>query len=243
MIRKFYFCFLLGSLLTACGGSMKTDVLGSSENVKNEIETISTCMMPLLFDSTTVLLHCGGQIINMPQKQNSGSVFSKEVITDGLNSDICYMSKDEIIGRIDKVDFEDCRTNQTRMVMIGGNAIITSIKYLRNIKKQLGVDLLLYQLEPINQEERIRDSKSPILFFSISKLDGSNYTSLIPEMQIYRDSKMIEGVSRFYFSTYKDVNNNEKFDSKDEQYYYYIDFEKDPFKVQEYNPIVKNIDL
>lgn len=231
---------VLTILITACGagsneGSVVEGILGGSSKTE-DVESIEEALMPLQFDSTKVILHCSGTLLEYERSRSSSLKSGYDSTEPSVQA---HSAGDVIRGYLNNVYFDDYGNNSQRFLTDKKDILIRSLEYQREVKKALNKDLLLYWAhdEDSNKDGKITNEDRQGLY--ISNLDGSSFVRLTPKSQIHRGSKMMNDVLRFYFATYEDVNSNDKFDSEDKAFYYYIDFKNDPFKIVEYYPIAK----
>lgn len=251
-IRFATFITLLIITATSCNNTTQPKVIyddthSDTLNMQEMLQDTSKILvagMPILLDSTNVLIHPIGWddiYVNHNRKFESDSRLidkmsnSKQI--ESYESYSAYTNeKDFIRGKMINLIFEDLKTQNQRK-LTDKALVITNITYLKDIAKQIDKHYLLYT---IYDKDYNRDGKLDgydMAAYYMSNLDGTNFTKITQDYHYLDVTTLILTNSKYYFRTIEDVNKDGEFNKKDQYHYYYVDLLSNSLEPIEYYPL------
>lgn len=239
---KSYIILLAISLTTVVSCTKETEtpkVIYENERKTAEVNyqkidstEIKIADLPIKFSGTNYLLHPIGnvRIYNTGSSSRSGS--SK------VNSQISYKisnySTPEITGFITNVMFQH-KDSLDLKPLTANRMEILSINYLDELALKTNNQYLVYTLVDVDTNKDGRYDDNDIKTLYISKINGTKFTKLTPDLHELLDWQVID--QKLYFRSIEDINKNGEFDSKDAVHYSYINLIKEDWKPETYNPL------
>lgn len=210
------------------------------ENEKNTAEVnyqkidsteIKIADLPIKFNGTNYLLHPIGNV----RVYNTGS---SRYGSSKLNSQISYKisnySTPEITGFITNVMFQH-KDSLDLNPLTANRMEILSINYLDELALKTNKQFLVYTLVDVDTNKDGRYDDNDIKTLYISKINGTKFTKLTPDLHELLDWQVID--EKLYFRSIEDINKNGEFDSKDAVHYSSINLLSEDWKPEPYNPL------
>jgi len=202
--------------------------------IKIDTSKIKIADLPIAIDSTDYLIHPIGYISEYKSRSSS---YSKS--SNYTSYSVSQYKNFSIKGEFSNIKFQ--HTNSEKLTALTDKIVeITSINFLEDIRKQTGLEFLVYK---IRDEDTNKDSKidfNDVITLYISTIDGKNLKKLTPELAQIVDWKIISKLNRLYFKSISDTNKNGEFDRKDKVNYQYVNLEDETLKIITYNPLNNN---
>lgn len=246
---------LLVLLLASCTErnirtTVNYDEVTDSLSVESQFADTTKIMMaslPLVFDSTDVVLHPSGLIDIDEMKKHSFKELKLDVASSVLSKSRDYKSinrnfyakfadRNTISGVINNIYFDDLISGQQRL-LTENRILITSITYLRSINKKTGKGYLLYTVHDKDTDRDGLLTTNDLESLYISNLDGTEFVRLTKENEALNQIIFVDAANRYYFSSIEDINRDGIFNREDKFHFYYLDFSADGYKLIEYDPI------
>jgi len=112
---------------------------------------------------------------------------------------------------------------------------ILSINYLDELALKTNKQFLVYTLVDVDTNKDGRYDDNDIKTLYISKINGTKFTKLTPDLHELLDWQVID--EKLYFRSIEDINKNGEFDSKDAVHYSFINLLSEDWKPSGYNPL------
>lgn len=187
--------------------------------------------LPVKFTGTNYLLHPIGNV----RIYNTGSSRSS---SSKINSQVSYKisnySTPEITGFINNVMFQH-KDSLDLKPLTANRMEILSINYLDELALKTNKQYLIYTLVDVDTNKDGRYDDSDIKTLYISKINGTKFTKLTPNLHELLDWQVID--EKLYFRSVEDINKNGEFDSKDAIHYSFINLLSEQWQPQTYNPL------
>lgn len=210
------------------------------ENEKNTVEVnyqkidsteIKIADLPIKFNGANYLLHPIGNV----RVYNTGS---SRYGSSKLNSQISYKisnySTPEITGFITNVMFQH-KDSLDLKPLTENRMEILSINYLDELALKTNKQFLVYTLVDVDTNKDGKYDDTDIKTLYISKINGTKFTKLTPDLHELLDWQVID--EKLYFRSIEDINKNGEFDSKDAVHYSSINLLSEDWKPEPYNPL------
>ena len=210
------------------------------ENEKNTAEVnyqkidsteIKIADLPIKFSGTNYLLHPIGNV----RVYNTGSSRSgSSKINNQVSYKISNYSTPEITGFITNVMFQH-KDSLDLKPLTANRMEILSINYLDELALKTNKQFLVYTLVDVDTNKDGRYDDNDIKTLYISKINGTKFTKLTPDLHELLDWQVID--EKLYFRYIEDINKNGEFDSKDAVHYSFINLLNEDWKPETYNPL------
>ena len=229
-----HFTLLIAFALTIISCDDKQKAISHDETIKTTVKKDSTKIeiadLPIVIDSTDYLIHPIGYITEYKSR------FSSYTSKRGYNAySISNYNNLSIQGEFTNLKFQ--HIDSEKLTPLTDNIVeITSVRFLDEIKKQTGLQFLVYTIrdEDSNKDSKINNDDLEALY--ISTIDGKNLKKLTPNLAKIGYWKVIPELNRLYFKSISDTNKNGEFDKKDKVNYQYVNLEDEDLKVITYKP-------
>ncbi|PHQ28697.1 hypothetical protein [Leeuwenhoekiella nanhaiensis] len=223
-------------LLVACKEKTKTavnyDNLKSRTEVKRDSTTIILEELPIEIDSTDYVIYIIGEPVNL----HYGKIYSGLNSGSGSGESFSILNSygSDISGNIHNLKFQKLESDDITQ-LTQRTLRISSISFLRDVFKVNKKQYLLYSVfdQDTNGDRKL--NPEDLISLYLSKIDGSGFKKITPELHELIDWKMIKIQNRLYYRTLEDVDKNGTFDQKDKVHYFFVDFDQDELKPREYN--------
>ena len=207
------------------------DENGGTGEIEEDSTRIPSVKLPVLFDSTDVILH--PVIMVETERRMKGIDFGSGSYSSYEYGGV-YDEFDQITGDITNIIFE--LKDSVSYTLTDENLLISSLRYLRRIYRATGNQYLLYNVRDSDSNGNKEFDYQDLESLYISRLNGTEFKKLTPDMHDFHDSKLIPELNRFYYITQEDINKDGTLDKTDLFHYYFIQFTKEGYTVEEYNP-------
>ena len=222
-------------LLASCHEEPRTAVdyanLKDQTEIKRDSSTVIIEELPVEIDSTEYLIY----IIGEPANLSYGKIYSSfsGSSTNDKSFSVINSYRSELSGNIHNVKFQKLESDTINQ-LTNQTIRINSINFLREIFNTSKKQYLVYSIydRDTNSDNKL-DSKDLQTLY-LSKIDGTSFTKITPELQELIDWKIIKVQNRLYYRTLEDVDKNGTFDKKDKLHYFFIDFDQKELKPEEY---------
>lgn len=189
--------------------------------------------LPIQFDSTNVLLHPIGELI---EYSGGGRKFSYSSSSGKsyVKTKISQHNRHSLSGSIKNIKFEDIETGTINTLTDKG-ILIQSANFLYNFSQKTGKQLLVYSVydKDTNKDKKLDRTDLESLY--ISRIDGTGFQKLNAENQEIIEWKVLTATEKLYFRTVTDTNRNGKFDKGDSFQNYQVDLNRTAnFKAEQY---------
>lgn len=238
---KLYIALLAVSLVAvvSCENKAETPKV-IYENEKNTAEVnyqkidsteIKIADLPIKFSGTNYLLHPIGNV----RVYNTGSSrYGSSKINNQVSYKISNYSTPEITGFITNVMFQH-KDSLDLKPLTANRMEILSINYLDELALKTNKQFLVYTLVDVDTNKDGRYDDNDIKTLYISKINGTKFTKLTPDLHELLDWQVID--EKLYFRYIEDINKNGEFDSNDTVHYSYINLLNDTWLPELYNPL------
>lgn len=225
-------------IIFSCENEKQPKVDYKTQNDKKEIFRDSTQIiineLPIEIDSTDYLIY----VIGEPNTINYRSSYtgSESGSYDKNNFSVTSSHYGDFTGKIHNLKFQKQETD-TINELTDKTILISSFGFLREIFNQNQRQFLIYTVydNDTNGDQRINARDLRTLY--LSEINGQKFKKLAPDFQELIDWKTIKIQNRLYFRTIEDIDKNGKFNNDDKLHNFYIDFDDENLKVNEYNLI------
>ncbi|MDO1501292.1 hypothetical protein Q2T40_14240 [Winogradskyella maritima] len=201
------------------------------KELKKDSSKIEIADLPVHIDSTDYLIHPIGNV------EEYGRRFSSYGSERGYTSfSVANHNGYTINGTLSNLIFQ--HVNELKTTALTDEIIeISSVTYLEKLRKQTGKNYLIYKIRDTDTNNDSKLNYSDVLSLYISKIDGSEFKKLTPDMSQIIDWDYLEVNNTLYFRYISDTNKNGVFDKSDVISYKFVDFSKPNLKITSYNPI------
>jgi hypothetical protein len=184
------------------------------------------------FDSIDVLIY-GVGLVDLQERGG----YSKFGSGSYRNSDIAYsnFNSNNLTGNFINMIFED--SNGNRRILTNHKMTIIRATFLRGIFKLTKKRYLLYSIYDRDTNGDGKFNRKDLEAIYISNIDGTNFQKISSELHEFYDYQTLKNDSKLYFRTLEDINKDGKLNNKDKFHYYTIDFGKEDYQIDEYNPL------
>lgn len=143
-----------------------------------------------------------------------------------------YYEDRELINII----FEDLNKKSSHL-LTNQRVKIHSKQFVNNSNNNNNETYILYKLVDADYNRDGKLNGEDIESLYISNLDGTSFKKITKNNEDYRDGAWIGALSRYYYRTGEDSNNDGYFDSTEKMHHYYIQFNNDGYDIVEYKPL------
>ena len=214
---------------------MSCDSKRAKSDLSAEKDTLETSQkqfagLPVLFDSTEVLIHPVG----VSESYGSRSFFSSESDYYQHRSSMSHTGSNSIEGTMTNLVFQHIHSEKMTP-LTDQNWKIHSVVFLDEFYRKTGKQLLIYRISDRdnNQDDKI-DQDDLVSLYS-SRLDGTQLIKLTKDDEQLDEYKIIAAMDRLYIRTVSDSDENGKFDHRDKFHFYYQELQE-ALKPIEYRP-------
>lgn len=232
-MKKLFVVFLLMISVYSCYDTKRNPINIDSEDITShqlimdsviaDTTKVITAGLPILIDSArNILIH---QVIiidgNNPTKSHkrysmSGSSYVPDYTTNLI--------------------FEEQETN-TKRTLTDLALRINKYSFQHELYKMTGKEFIFYTvIDNDSNRDGIFDSHDFESFY-ISHIDGTSFTKITKNNESYIEGKFVSPQKKYYFKTVHDSNRDGYLTNQDLEHFYYIDFNKEPYQIEEYFPL------
>lgn len=200
----------------------------SMDSVIADTTKVITAGLPILIDSAkNILIH---QVIvvdgSNPTKRHeryskSGSSYAPDYTTNLI--------------------FEEQEAN-TKRALTDLALRIYSYSFQYEIYNKTGKEFIFYRVvDNDSNRDGIFDHQD-IESLYLSHKNGTSFTKITKNNESYIEGEFVSPQKKYYFKTVHDSNRDGYLTNQDTEHFYYIDFNKEPYQIEEYFPldILKN---
>lgn len=229
-MKKLFVVSLLISAFYSCNKN-KTETVNINEEdivsfqlsmdsiIADTTKMIST-ELPILIDSARSILIHEVKVMGISEKS-----FGK------LNS----YSKDGgySTNYITNLIFEEVPLNSKRgLTDLSLN--IWNYSFQQGIYNKTGKKFIFYTITDSDSNKNNILDYIDVQSFYISDIDGTSFSKITKDNENFSEGKYISALNRYYFKT---IEETDKYNALATKYFYYIDFNQEPYKVVEYFPL------
>lgn len=236
---KNIFIVILVTTLFACGREPKInqeieiDTTSVADDRLSDTTKTLVASLPMKFDSTDVTLFAVS-LVELPSrrgyiKDEYGSSYSR---SSGVS---IYASENYIDGSFVNLIFKDKSGLERKLTEI--KATFDQAKFLRDVFRETGSGYILYYVYDRDTNGDTEYDYQDLRALYISKLDGTGFTKLSEELHDFHDDVFIKDDMKYYFRTLEDRNKDGQLNSKDIFHHYVVNFDKDGYTLDEYDPL------
>jgi len=187
--------------------------------------------LPINFTGTNYLIHPIGNV----RIYNTGSSrYGSTKVNNQVSYKISNYSTPEITGYITNVMFQH-KDSLDLKPLTANRMEILSINYLDELALKTNKHFLVYSLVDIDTNRDGKYDDNDIKTLYISKINGTKFTKLTPDLHELLDWQVID--DRLYFRSIEDINKNGEFDSKDAIHYSFLNLLSEDWEVKTYDPL------
>ncbi len=196
--------------------------------LKKDSSEIEIADLPINIDSTDYLIHPIGNIKEYTSRYSSKSSYASYNVSN--------QNSYSIGGEFSNIKFQHKDSSKLKP-LFDKIVKIKSVHFLYEIKKNTGLEFLVYKVKDIDTNGDLKLNHLDINTLYISKMDGSSLKKLTKHLDQIIDWKTIPELNRLYLKSITDTNKNGDFDKEDKVNYSYVDLTDSELKLIEYHPI------
>lgn len=192
----------------------------SMDSIIADTTKIISTELPILIDSARSILIYEVKIMGISEKS-----FGK------LNS----YSKDGgySTNYITNLIFEEIPLN-SKNTLTDLSLNIWSYSFQEEIYNKTGKKFIFYTITDSDSNKNNALDYVDIKSFYISDIDGTSFSKVTKNNENFSEGKYISPLNRYYFKT---IEETDKYNILATKHFYYIDFNKEPYQIEEYFPL------
>ncbi|MDG5492673.1 hypothetical protein [Psychroserpens sp. SPM9] len=204
----------------------------TSTEALSEQKTVAIADLPILIDSTSIIIHPIGNYI---KSKNRSDYFKSSSYESDSFSTVNH-TRNQIRGLMSNIKFQHIDSNALKP-LTDKKICISSMNFLREVFEATAQGYFLYLVydKDTNVDGVLNYKDLESLY--MSNLDGTAFRKLSPDNQDLKQWKIIIEAKKLYFKSIEDSDKNGEFDNKDTLHYFYLDLNAINSQVTEYYPI------